>query len=712
MSLPAPSYPVPMALASDPKWVDIAGGGGGTNLTVVDPAYSAERVADNRVYRFARNLLDSMKQFRKAYDENWDYYFNILLGRQWVQPNSVSTRSPRMQNWRARLNINYTYAIMDTMAATVFDTDPRLSIQGKSTEQEQYVDMMQAAMDQVWYDQKCVDKCQDAFFNALTFGIGVLKLIWNPEAHKGQGAIEVHLVPTENFYVSSETGEDLQQASAVAETRVTPLSQLKRQFPKKAEFLRADAHQGTYGEKKSTGSALGTWPNRPVELYSPSDDQPRIAEKTVFSAPPWRTYDSRNDALCEVTEVWLKDYSKKSVDVQYIAGHDIYGRPVYGTRKDEVDAYPNGRLITIGGGIVLQDVPAPYRVFPYVIFRDIVRTGEFYGRGEPELLIDLQIEFNKRRSQIMDNAALTGNGVYIADRDCGVPPHMIVNNPGQIIYKNKNSEFRRDNPPEMPGWIMQAADLPVQDMFLVSGVSGAGAAPPRGIRSGAGMQEAQAYMTQRIRRKGKRVESALVDMGRIMVTMIQDFYTTPRMVRINGSLGYNAAFVPFDRWHARGEWDLKVEAGAAMAATKTARRQESIQLYQLGVIDDIDLLEKLEWPGRWEILRRKGRQLPPQVPQYPGWPGMPNPNSSDNSGYSLSVRSQEPPPGPPPGAAPPPGMGGPMGAPPPNPLQPPKPPKPTGGSLGPRVHKPKKPVGIAPMMTQTFQPYRGVSKSK
>lgn len=680
---------------------DIAGGGS-VDVVAGDISVSDSN-AQSKVYKFAKNLVQSVKDFRKNYDTDWDYYFNLLVGRQWTQPSSTTIRAPRMQNWRARLNINYTYAIMDTIVATVFDSDPKLSLQATSSEQQGYLDQMQAAVDQVWYDQKASDKSQDAFMNALTYGVGYLKVIWNPSAERGLGAIEIMVVPSENVYVD-KNATSFDDAEAVVEIKTVPLSQLRRQFPNKARMLRPDAHMGSYGERKTGAGFGGNWASRPVELFSPADDQPRIADKTVFSAPPWRSVSSRGDYMCEVAEVWVNDYSKKEVEVQYVVGRDLYDRPVYAAKKVMVDAYPYGRLITIGGGTVLQDVPSPYRRKPYVVIKDIPRTGEFYARGEPEILVDLQIELNKQRSQMRDNAALMGNAVYIADKDAGIPPHMLMAVPGQIILKNPGKEIRREAPPEMPQWMPRQADTSISDMFVVAGVSGAGSQAPRGIRSGAGMQEAVAYQTQRIRRKGKRVEMALTDLGQILISLIQDNYTTPRMVRILGK--YNeASFVPFDRWHARGQWDIRVEAGSAMAQSKTARRQEAIQLFQLGVIDDLDLLDKLEWPSRHEVLRRKGRNFPPQVQQYPGWPGS-STYSTDKSGYALSVRSSDAqppqPPGPPPGMPPmgPPGGGAPPGPPPSRPGPVSKPPP-----------KPKRAAGLSPLMSLTpFGPLPGSSK--
>ena len=650
------------AVRSSPAYGDVFGGGS-TNTHLVDPR-TADSVASSKVYKFAQDLKESLKGYRSNYDTNWPYYYNVLKGRQWVQPGGGSVRSPRMQSWKTRLNINHLHSVEDTILSTIFDTAPKISVKATAPEQSKYVDALQSALDQVWDAQELNLKCQDAFMAALTYGTGYLKVLWNPEGADGQGCVEVYFVPSENLYVDKMATSFL-DCEAVMEVKTVPLSFVRRQFPNKAEYLRADTSKGTYAERKTGNQTPDDWLNRPVDILSPGQTLVPFDTRDlgIDSIPAYRHAKAQQDFLVEVTEIWIKDYSKKFVDQTYIREMTPWG-PVYGTRQVEVDAYPHGRLITIGGGLVLQDVPNPYRVFPpYVLFRDLVDPGEFYGRGEPDLLIDLQLEVNKRRSQLMDAGSLMGNPVWTKTSDA-CPDHMITNTPGAIINIKPGSQLTRQSPPEMPAWMRGLEDKPAQDIYVISGVAGASGSPPRGIRSGAGFQEANSFMTQRIRRKSQRVEQSYKDLGKALITFIQDFYTTAHMVRIQGNYN-NVAFVPFDGKHARGQWDLTVEAGSAVAATKTARRQEAIQLYTMGVIDDLDLLEKLEWPGKEEILRRKGRSLT-QIPLYPGYPGMPNPDRTDSSGYSLSVRTREdngPPPGPPPGPGGPP-MGPPPTAPP------------------------------------------------
>ena len=151
------------------------------------------------------------------------------------------------------------------------------------------------------------------------------------------------------------------------------------------------------------------------------------------------------------------------------------------------------------------------------------------------------------------------------------------------------------------------------------------------------------------------LEAALEDTGRVVVSLIQQFYTTPRMIRILGSAG-DVAFVPFDGTHIRGDWDLRVGAGSTLPLSKSVQAQLALQLYGMQAIDQRALLEHVDFPDFEKILQRMGGPMPPEPRQgYPGWPGQPDPNRPNPSGYSLSIRSMPVPampPGPPGGMMP------------------------------------------------------------
>lgn len=611
-----------------------------------------------QIYSWAYGQFESMKQYRGKFDEPWESYFNMVKGNQWVATGApgVAPRANRMPGWRARPNINYILPIMDDIIATIFDNDPRLVISPTDPwqMQAQYVEAMQAVLDSTCYRQKFAAKARQAVWNALTYGNGYLKFWFDPSANEGEGDIQISVVPTQSLFVD-KFATCMADATKICEVSYIPLSELKRMYPDKAALMTPDSAYGSFAEQLTEDGTLNSNVTNQLQIFTPSDDNPRYADKTVFSNPPYQKTAGRSEPVCEVREMWVRDYDEEEYDQQYIHAYDQFGRPIHHVRRMKRLKYKYGRIVTTGAGIILQDKKNCYRCFPiYAMVQDWITPGVFWADGEPSVLADPQRQYNKHRGQLMDTAASAATPITLYEKDSGFVPGMLSNSPGQMIGLNPGgiNKFHRVPAPEMPGYFMQAMELPKQDMMFQSGVQGG---KPTG-RSGQAVQEQVSAGTKRMRMKSKQVNDFLVDCGTILITLIQDFTTPSKVIRVMGS-GANAAFAMFDRQHVRGQWDLKIEASSEASNTKAAHRQEAMQLRTLGVIDDQNLLETMEWPGRHELMRRKtGVMGPPhQVPQYPGYPGLPfagytnrNRGISGRDGYSLAARAEpaQPPPQP------------------------------------------------------------------
>lgn len=667
-----------------PRYTDLRGGND-TNLPTVERVDLDKNLDESRIFHFVSRLKEDMKSAKSLFSQNWDYYYSLFMGRQWVMPTRRGgLRETRLPPWRAQLTINYIMPVIDQEVATIFDNKPKPYLSATSPEQNQYVAMMQAALDHIWVQEDIQDKLEMATTDSKIYGTSFLKLVWDPAGDRGLGAIRVFNVPVENIYVNREaTSLRPGDYTAICELSQMPLSTVRKMFPKRAALIRTDPGTLPYQERKEVGG-FGQWGyDSPSMLISPGTS---AGLKDYTAAAPFQTAFSGEDYMIEVTELWIVDTSKKEVTYQERVGVNPWGAPIMTTRTKVVDAYPNGRLITVGGGVVLQDRPSPYQRPPYVMVRNFPLARRFWGIGVPEMVADQQIELNKRRSQMMDAANRMGNPVWVIDEEAGVSPEMDCNEPGAMIMKRAQASAQRLSPPDMPRWIMEMMHIPVTDIYAITGVGNSMNNPTAGKRSGTAVVEAASNATLRVRRGAAQVDLAIRDVAQILIELVQKFWNTPRWVQVMGTWGKPTP-VPFDLRHARGQWDIKVESGSAAASSKLARRQEALMLYDKKVINPMHLLEALDWPDRDRIARDMGYYQMPQPMNYQGWPGFPNPNSSENSGYSMQARYGTPPA--PPG---PPGM--PPGA--PMPMQTAARPKKSKGGASPSL-APTQPFGTGPI---------------
>ena len=612
------------------------------------------------VAAYVERRFDQMKRFRALVDKKWNAYYRVLEGQQW-SPGDLTPVQTGRDAWRAKYAVNYSFEIIQSTESTLMDNEPKVSVAATHPLQMHYVQNLQSAIDSIWQRRSVAHKVSDAIITALTLGTGVLKIFWNWDLENGEGDIDVEFVPLEHMFVDEQC-TDFYNANCIIEATPRPIAYFQQRWPELAHLIHSDASvKGSY-QRHRIEDNRSVFGNSPLKMKTPVGDDPLVADNVDYSNPPYISATSTEQNWSLLLECWVKDPTQEVQNRLTTTGVDMYGQPIVEMRQMPVDKYPYGRLIHVAGGVVLDDVPSPYRVWPYVRFVDIRRPGQFWGKGEVELLWDLQLELNKRRCQMTDFATQMGNAVWVVDKGALVDSKMLNNKPGLVVEKNAGFNVTRLPPPPMPAWMPQLAETTVRDMHKISGVSDVSSGtPPKGVRSGAGFQMAQDIGNARIRSKGRNMGMSYKHMGRIMVSLLQDMYTAPRYTRIIGS-DMERYIEPFFGPNARGDWDVMVEAGSESANTQAAQQQNYMQLYGMGAIDLRTLLEKLGIPEVDKVIARvmdPQNMLEQTVPRRMAQQGPQTPYSTDRTGYSSAVRLAAPaPPGPPPGAAGPGGGGG------------------------------------------------------
>jgi hypothetical protein len=592
------------------------------------------------VYRHVADAIADAKLFRKRYDYRWPMYYRYYYGQQW--PPEVTTRR---LDWRAYLVVNHIFSIIQSIVAVMLDSKPKISVGATSPYQHVYAGTLQAVLDSVWDRRYCYRELVSALTNALIFGTGIIKAYWDHEEENGQGDLCVSSVQTENFFVNRGTTDiNTRDNDYCLEKKLVSIPYIRRRFGERGKLVRSD----TTSESSFRGGLqydrfgnFGFDQFQPFNWSSPvtsQGDNTLLIDKTEFSTSPYKSGDQA-DNLATLWEYWTRDYTEEEYTVIAPQWDPRTNQMVHVEMTQTRPKYPYGRLIHVANGIVLRDVPSPYRMFPYVRVVDIGRPNEFWGLGEVEVLYPLQNDYNRRRSQIADHCSLMGNAIWIIDRSSLVDPDSLTNKPGAIIETNGLALIRREPPVPLPQWMFTSTAQTASEMREIAGVSAvAGGIPPKGVRSGQGMEAAQGIATTRIRSRGRDLEISIEQLGRLMISILQDYVQTPRVIRIVGSTGH-AYWVPFDGRSVRGDWDIKVEAGSTLSQTKSSKDQLWIQLFQMGAVDRRALLENIGVSGYEEILRRTGEGVFVPQPGYEGFPGFPNPyRSTDRSGYSLPVR--------------------------------------------------------------------------
>src|SRR5690606_6496213 len=115
--------------------------------------------------------------------------------------------------------------------------------------------------------------------------------------------------------------------------------------------------------------------------------------------------------------------------------------------------YPKGRLVIVANGVVLTDVPNPYRdgKFPFVEYSAYEVDDNPWDMGEVEQLEPMQRVLNMLESRFVDNARLMTNTVWVKSKDAGISADKITNEEGAVYtINNPRARFERLPPQPLP----------------------------------------------------------------------------------------------------------------------------------------------------------------------------------------------------------------------------------------------------------------------
>jgi hypothetical protein len=207
--------------------------------------------------------------------------------------------------------------------------------------------------------------------------------------------------------------------------------------------------------------------------------------------------------------------------------------------------YPPGRRS------VLADMRSPYRhnTFPYIPFFGKRRrhNGTYYGlvRG----LRDVQDDLNKRRSKAL--FLLSTRGI-IADEDAFTDPDEAADEasrPDMFLLKRRGSDVRLINDTELA--ISHVNIMNEDKRYIEDIVGGSGEALGRETNAASGKailarQEQGTIMTVEF---FDNLRWAVLQSGRVMLSLIEQFYSDEKIIRIVGNQGA----VRFERINYPGE---------------------------------------------------------------------------------------------------------------------------------------------------------------
>ena len=553
----------------------------------------------------------------KRMDKNLDFY----------NMKHYEKRKPRH---RAMIVDNRCFANVETALPIITDNKPKAEIIANHPADAEKIQPLIDVYDAKWEDLDLQMKMEQATKDALVLSEGYWKIHWNPRAQNGDGDLAVDVVSPKNIFFDPNSKDYLlKDAYYVGYHANVRLNGLKARYPDKAKRLEAKwIIDNLPPEVRST-------------LYDESLGGVGVSDDASGAGTRW--VEAKHGLLdgsekLPLTEIWIDDLTLTEDAPEYIVTFDDQPPQVHSPELEQqmIQAgseykivgskdlpklgyedgtryrrkYPNGRIITIAGGILVRDKPWPYSHgrCPYVRFFRYPVPNSNYFYSEIDQIIPLQMELNARKSQIVDIMSITANPPMLVNAASGIKPEKMTNEPGLIIPTNMRVDEAAKwlQVPNIPSALFAQIEQISQDIDTVSGIHDiTQGRRPTGITAGVAIETLQEAAQTRLRLAARYLEYSLGHAAELMLSIIWEYYRTPRTVRKKTVDGYVYKEVNFANAElAGGIPDVRIRSGSTMPISESVRRQDSKELKALGVLDTQAVLDAYNWPEKDEVLAR------------------------------------------------------------------------------------------------------------
>ena len=564
--------------------------------------------------------LDEAKRARSKHDQSWLKYYKLFRGKQW-DDNRPTYRHSEV--------INLIFTHLQSTIPQLTDSRPRIEFISKKPDNAEFSKILNQLVENDWDEQNWTLELIEMLYDSHLYGTAFGCCGYNPKARYGLGAIEFE--SADPFYQfpdpSSRKINDKRQRYYI-EAEPVDIHLLKEEYPDKAQFIKSDL------DDLSSGI-----PNRdemdPKQLLSPTYDPLRADMGGDQSPTP-------TERALKITE-WC--FSNEIEEEEKERDGENGAKVKYYVQKKK---YPKGRKTVIASGVVLCDKENEFEdgKVPRVRLINYPLPREFWGQSEIEPLESPQRIFNKLISFTLDVLTMMGNPIWIVDSNSGIDTDTLYNAPGSVFEPEPGSRMERVKGVELQGYV-----LPLIDRMKTWFDSVAGSfdmtrgAEPTDVTAASAIQEIKDSQQTRARQKSRLLDATIQDFGQMYLSRVLQFYSAPRIIMFTGNddavnyfkfhvetmtneagepdyddqgnMKRIAKITPYragadGKFYADQEQDypvheefkVRVATGTMLPFAKAKKQSDSYRLFDMGIIDEQEVLKNMEYPNAEAVLMR------------------------------------------------------------------------------------------------------------
>jgi len=257
--------------------------------------------------------------------------------------------------------------------------------------------------------------------------------------------------------------------------------------------------------------------------------------------------------------------------------------------------YPKGRYVVVAGEIVVKyqeelpysfhDMPNPY---PVIEFTDVLDVGQFWTSTFVEQLIPIQRAYNDLRSHLQEQVDMNIHPKWMVPKQAQIPDEALVNAAGEVVEWNYIPGMPEPHP-VTPGNIAadawRMADLLKGEFDDVSQIFPSFEGKTGQAKSGFQTNLLQEASDNVHAPDGRGYELAIQDAALKFRRMMKVGYTVERLLSFAGPNSIPEMY-QFSNAQVDEHASIRVQVGSAMAGLKSTKIEQTLNLYDRGLLGD------------------------------------------------------------------------------------------------------------------------------
>ena len=552
--------------------------------------------------------------FGLLYENCLDERARLGMLNRWMS-NYVLTRAKRQMNkqlkdmlfggFSASLSLGLIGANIERTVANITARNPVASVQ--STTGDESISAAISAMCDYWNaEEEQQDTLETAVKIMETYGTVIEKAVLDSETQK------MRCVPLDitSFLPAPGKFHNIQRMPYCCHHYVEDIDVAERRFGVESRTLQessgipelflTDREDSVAESNMATGNVIGfpggTSAGSGGKYHAPENDGALPFEnKTV------------------IVEVWCKD----SAMVDTAAGKQLKhpgGIRLVVLARDTREGYRvlyDGPNPNVNWGFTPEIVEKSYlfRRYPFYASRSYKDTEVFWGFSQAETTGDIAQAIDELWRTIIRYLKMCLQPPVILPKDTGLDSSHFAYIPRLILQPNSAQTaqgIRFMELPAPPAWLFQALDVLVRFFDRTSQIEDVDRGDaPTGIVAASAIQMLQERAAVLIRAKIRAVDSLVRNRGRCFISFLQNFHVDEEIVNVSGT-PVPMRGIDF----VGGEFAYIVESGSTVIKTEAEERQQAVDLFGLGAIDQRALLETVKFPNWRDIIERMNQAGP------------------------------------------------------------------------------------------------------